>query len=290
MSYAPPKWIVGLDESKPTILLLDDWTRSTPMMINAIMSIIQEKKYISWELPKMTTVILTSNPDNGSFNLSSEDSAQTSRYLTWNVEFDIKIWSKWAESVGIDGRCINFLAMNHLEVFKKDNPEINPRIMTKFFNSIKYTKNFSLDGDLEYIQLMATSIHEKQGEAFAAIFTSFVTKNMDKLIQPDEMLNEPKWKDVAKRVKECCTIDGKLRNDISGLLSMRFQNYCINYFKERELTPKHTERLIEFLKSDSFSEDLRYAALTEMYNSNSKKFKPIVINDVDLATKLIAME
>ena len=63
------------------MLVLDDYNRGSSLMLNACMRITDEQETASWSLPKGSTVILTSNPDDGeeSFNVSSGDSAQKSR-------------------------------------------------------------------------------------------------------------------------------------------------------------------------------------------------------------------
>ena len=48
------------------------------LFMQAIMSLIQFGEYISWKLPEKTHLLLTSNEDNGSMNVSSLDSAQSS--------------------------------------------------------------------------------------------------------------------------------------------------------------------------------------------------------------------
>ena len=44
--------------------------------MQATMELINTASYISWKLPKNTTVVLTTNPDDGEFSVSSLDNAQ----------------------------------------------------------------------------------------------------------------------------------------------------------------------------------------------------------------------
>lgn len=87
MGYAIPAWLKGLDSNKPTLCVLDDYTRATPAVLQACMQITYEQEYISWKLPTNTTVILTTNPDEG-YNTNSLDEAQASRFISFNVKFD----------------------------------------------------------------------------------------------------------------------------------------------------------------------------------------------------------
>lgn len=60
MSYSVPKWIAEKDA--PLVLCLDDYSRGSLGMLQAAMELCDRGEYISWSLPKGSTVILTSNP------------------------------------------------------------------------------------------------------------------------------------------------------------------------------------------------------------------------------------
>lgn len=51
---------------------------ANPLFMQAIMSLIQFGEYVSWKLPNKCHLLLTSNEDDGSMNLSSTDDAQKS--------------------------------------------------------------------------------------------------------------------------------------------------------------------------------------------------------------------
>ena len=55
-----------------------------PRFIQATMELIDRGEYISWSLPPNCTIILTSNPDNGDYNVNSMDNAQKTRYIVSN--------------------------------------------------------------------------------------------------------------------------------------------------------------------------------------------------------------
>lgn len=62
--------------------------------MQATMELINTGRYISWSLPENTTICLSSNPDNGSYSVTSLDSAQKSRFINFTVKFDIDPWAK----------------------------------------------------------------------------------------------------------------------------------------------------------------------------------------------------
>jgi MoxR-like ATPase len=103
MSHAAPEWIQGREEGG--ILCLDDYSRADHRFIQACMELIDKQEYISWKLPKNWHVILSTNPDNGDYNVTSMDVAQQTRFITAELKFDVNVWARWAEAVNIDGRC-----------------------------------------------------------------------------------------------------------------------------------------------------------------------------------------
>ena len=109
MAHAAPEWIQGKGEGG--FLVLDDYTRADHRFMQATMEILDRQEYVSWKLPKNWHVILTSNPDNGDYNVTSLDVAQKTRFISVEMKYDSDVWAKWAEKAGIDGRCINFMLM-----------------------------------------------------------------------------------------------------------------------------------------------------------------------------------
>lgn len=101
MTYAIPYWVPENDEEE-VILNLDDWTRTNSLFMNAIMSLLQWGEYLSWKLPKKCHLVMTSNPLDGNYSTNIDfDSAQSSRFITLNVDFDVQCWAKWADRTGI---------------------------------------------------------------------------------------------------------------------------------------------------------------------------------------------
>ena len=102
--YAKPAWVPSYNE-KGNLVVLDDYSRAVPIFLNAMMDLIKDQEYVSWKFPEKTFICLTTNPDNGVYNVSASDPAQQRRYFTFNMEFNLDDWSAWAEKAGIDGPC-----------------------------------------------------------------------------------------------------------------------------------------------------------------------------------------
>lgn len=57
MGYAKPAWVPEYNENG-TLVLFDDYNRANQAILKAAMDLILEQKYISWSLPKKTTIVL----------------------------------------------------------------------------------------------------------------------------------------------------------------------------------------------------------------------------------------
>ncbi len=100
MAHAAPEWVQGLGENG--ILILDDFTRALPTFMQATMELLDRQEYISWKLPKGWNILLSTNPDNGDYSVSSLDIAQKTRFISTELRYDSNVWARWAEKANID--------------------------------------------------------------------------------------------------------------------------------------------------------------------------------------------
>ena len=267
MSYCAPEWIA--DKKAGGILLLDDWNRADIRFIQAVMELVDRQTYISWALPKDWHIILTSNPDNGDYMVNSIDSAQKTRYITANLKFDIEVWARWAEGMGIDTRCINFLLLNPELVTQ----ETNARSITTFFNAISSFEDF--EKELSMIQLIGEG---SVGDAFASMFTTFINNKLDKLVTPKDLLTHDNEQYILGELKGCIGSGDAYRADIASTLATRLANYSVVYSEEKSVTQKITERLIALCTKEYFTNDLKYLVVRTIFNGNKQKFNKLMMN------------
>ena len=267
MSYAAPEWIAGKEDGG--ILLLDDWNRADTRFIQAVMELVDRQTYISWKLPKNWHIILTSNPDNGDYMVNSIDSAQRTRFITANLKFDIDEWARWAESAGIDGRCINFLLM-HPELV---NQETNARSITTFFNSISSIENF--EDQLPLIQMIGEG---SVGAEFATMFTMFINNRLDRIITPERVMSVEDWPSVKGQLTSVIGKDSQYRADIASVMTRRIINYNLANADKSSVTQKILERLTNIMTEDVFTNDLKYTMVREIVNGNRLKFQKLLMN------------
>lgn len=266
MSYCPPEWISG--KEKGGILLLDDWNRADMRFIQAVMELIDRQQYISWSLPKDWHIILTANPDNGDYLVSSIDNAQKTRFITVQLKFDTECWAKWAEESQIDGRCINFLLL-HPELVTKD---VNSRSVSMFFNSISSIKSF--DDSLPLIQMVGEG---SVGPEFSSMFTMFINNKLDKMISPQHVIEQDE-KYVLNTLKSIVGKDDNYRADLASTLSTRIVNYLDLFAKENPVEKTVVDRISKIVNEKIFTNDICYNMVRSIYNNNPGKFKTMMMN------------
>lgn len=268
MAHAAPEWIQGRTEGG--FLVLDDYTRADHRFMQATMEILDRQEYISWSLPKNWHVILTTNPDNGEYQVTSLDDAQKTRFISTEVKFDASVWARWAEKVNIDGRCINFLLMNPEIVTQK----VNPRSITTFFNSISSIQKF--EDELPLINMIGDG---SIGEEPSALFAMFINNKLDKIISPEQILTNDDWNYVKGSLTGCIGKDDDFRADISSIISTRIINFALITADKGSVPQKMIDRIIELVTDcDSFTDDLRYYMVKEILNGNKAKFSKLMLN------------
>lgn len=286
MGYSKPTWLEG--KSERGILLLDDYSRALPKFMQACMEIMESQEHISWKLPKYWTVILTTNPDTGDYNVSDQDPAQASRYITLQMKWDINAWAKWAEIEKVDSRCINFMLVHGSEIMDTSDKSINPRSVVKFFNSISTIKDF--DQNIDIISMLGNGT---VGSTFTSLFISFIHNNLDKMITAEQILdlNTPfptilnTLQDLIKTGKKYKATE---RNGaIAYAIATRVGNHCIYNLTPADHTPAHLNRMKDVIKSSVFGEDLKFVISKNVINGNMNVYAQLM-QDAEIGNLITA--
>jgi hypothetical protein len=211
------------------------------------------------------TILLSSNPDDGMYNVTDQDAAQKSRYMNVNLGWDATIWAEWAEKNGIDGRCINFVLLNK-EIVKDETPEVNARSITLFFNAISSIKDFN--SNLPMIQLLGEG---SLGVEVTTMFTSFIHNKMDKLITPEEIFDTNKnFSEIETALKDLVKSGTDYRADIAYVLTTRMLNYIEFSIKDSQITDKLLNRIEELVLANCLGSDLKFVLGRRISNLNTK--------------------
>ena len=276
MSHAAPEWIQGKGEGG--FLVLDDYTRADHRFMQATMEILDRQEYVSWKLPKNWHVILTTNPDNGDYNVTSLDVAQKTRFVSVELKYDVNVWAKWAEQANIDGRCINFMLMNPELVTQR----VNPRSVTTFFNAISSIPKF--EDNLPIIQMIGEG---SVGADFSSMFTMFINNKLDRIISPEDIMTKDEQY-VMNSLTNAVGQDNDFRADLSSVIATRVINYSLVHADKKSVPDTMIDRLVK-LTTDckAFTDDLRYFMIKEIVNGNKLKFSKLMMNNqvVKMAVK-----
>lgn len=251
------------------------------MFQQAIMELICTGKYISWKLPKNTTLCLSSNPDDGSYMVTSLDEAQLSRLISFNIKFDLNNWAYWAESAGLDSRGQNFL-LSYPEILEsKDGVnKANARSYTMFINAISGIKDWSTTESLSLILNIAKGCFPfDKDNVIGGLFTSFIANKLDKLISPKDLLLKG-WDSVKKEIKDCVYDGDKYRPEIANVLATRLLNYTLLYFDTKgSKSAVVQDRLLDIIncKDKLFTEDLIFNIVKTLATKHSAKMNKILM-------------
>jgi hypothetical protein len=275
MSYALPDWLVG-KQDKPVVLVLDDYNRGLPIMMNACMRLTDEQETSSWKLPLGSTVILTCNPDDGDdlFNVSSLDTAQKSRFITIKMKASVTDWAdNYAEKANIPSAYINFL-LKHPEIIEGTDtnaPKGNLRLWTKFFHAASpYGKDLSNNWHNIFL-LGQNSLHIEH----LILMQGFIEDKFDKLPEPEALIKG----DIKESIK--ILKSNSKRVDVVSILSRRITNYTLVNYKK--FTAEHINNYFELLGSGLLSTDLVLLAASKTRTIFNKpehllKFQNIIMN------------
>jgi hypothetical protein len=283
MGYAPPAWLPREENPNGCILLLDDWSRANPLFMQAVMELINTCSYISWKLPKNTSLCLTSNPDDGSYSVTSLDSAQKTRMVTFNLKMNVEDWANWAEFNKVDNRAINFCLLYGDEIFKKHNNvhTINPRAYTTFCNAISGIKDWSNDNSLALIlNLSKGCFLDDKDNVVGTLFTTFIAQKLDRLVAPKDMLMQ-KWEIVEPKIYSCVHEGDCFRPEIASILAIRLLNYILFYFSQPGVKENVVQdRLLEFIENDRklLSDDLLFHVIKTVINKYPARTGKLMLN------------
>lgn len=258
MSYAKPEWLVG-KEDKPVVLILDDYNRGMGILMNACMRITDEQQYVSWGLPKGSSVILTSNPEDSeeSFNVSTLDSAQKTRFLTIKMKPSVNDWAvDYAEKVGLPSPFINFM-LKHPEIIEGASVDENGnaikkgnlRIWSKFFHAVSGLSNNLSDNWGTVFLLGQNSLPVEH----LLMLNKFIEDKLDQIPTPEQLLNSQP-EDAIKALKSVIGSGSKKRIDISSILSRRIMNYTL--VNHKKFSKDMVNTYAEIMESEYMSPDL----------------------------------
>jgi len=246
---APPDWVPL--EPGPAILLLDDWNRSSLRIIKGIMQLLQNYGMISWRLPPGCNIVLTGNPDEQSYLVTTIDPAILTRIKHITLKEDSKLWAEWATSQKLDARGISFLLYDPEMMCGKELT--NPRTLSEFFQYLTLVDDLQdVDGNIR--KDVATHARSLLDEETINAFFIFCTREMEDVIEPLDILDGKKG--YKKRIEKLMNRK-EPRTDILGVTCERL--FATMVMEETDQTQQRIRNFQEFIVSKEIPEDIRHA-------------------------------
>lgn len=267
--FAPPDWVPTQDG--PGILLLDDFNRADDRILRGLMQLLQRGELVSWGLPPDWHIVVTANPEGGDYSVTPLDDAMLTRMLHVSMEFEPRVWARWAVDAGVDERGVSFV-LTYPELVR--GSRTTPRSLTQFFEQIAPIED--LRSNWGYVHALALSALD---EETAAAFMAFVNDGLNMLVSPDEIL-DGSWPETAKRIDELARDDDGIRLDRLNAMTVRL--YLTTSEEGFVPTPSQGENLVSFLKHETLPSDLRLMLHRDLVTDGGAELKE-VMRDKELA-------
>jgi MoxR-like ATPase len=172
-SYATPVWVsdvhtLAASSNNGVIVVFDDVTRGNSYFMQALMQVLLEQEYQSWSLPANVTIVMTSNPDDGNYDVSSLDPAQADRYFNFHVEYSHEEFVQYLYKVNTPEELVAFIDTNP-ELMGK----VSPRAVCRLFAILAHVKfdSTSLESVKDY-----EALAETLDPTFSAMLLQYLTK------------------------------------------------------------------------------------------------------------------
>jgi len=217
--YAPPDWVPS--ELGPSILLLDDWNRASVRIIKGIMQLLQNYGMVSWKLPPGCNIVLTANPDEQDYLVTSIDNAILTRIRSVTLIHDAKEWAIWAQASGLDPRGINFLLRYPEMMVGKERT--NPRTLAQTFRDMKWIPNLSSKENQKRLKRIAMSLLDEETVSTLIVF---MERDVELIIEPEQILAGKDWTWIQEHVKRLMGGREK-RVDVLGVTCDRLFAYLV---------------------------------------------------------------
>jgi hypothetical protein len=245
--YAPPDWVPN--KAKPSILHLEDWNRASGRIVKGIMQLMQTYGMMSWKLPPGCNIVMSANPDEQQYLVTTIDNAVLTRFRSVTLMHDAKEWAVWADSQGLDPRGISFL-LSYPEMMIGAQ-RTNPRTLSDFFRYSKRCPDLKDKESVRKVKRMAQALLDEQT---VNTMLTFFQRDVEMIVEPDQILaGDPK---AFKHIENLMGRKEK-RIDVVGVIANRFFAKIAN--PECEQTKVAVANAQKFLTLTCLEEDMRHA-------------------------------
>ncbi len=235
---------------------------------------VNSQEMVGWDLKsKKVQILLNENPDNGEYNVSSQDNAQTDRMAKVHMRWDAQDWAARAEKIKMNEKLINFVlwAPELLENKKQDgissSNSVSPRMMDKFFSLVatiddweKHLDKISLFGEITV------------GKDVTSQLINFINKKLDKLPSIEKLIKEYDLPTAKSQLTGCCGDYEKdaqnFKTATSAILTTRLYNYA--RFYNKDFSKDEIKKYLELALHSSFTPDQKFMLVKNTVGLNNQ--------------------
>jgi MoxR-like ATPase len=254
--YAPPDWVPN--EPGPTILLLDDWNRASVRIVKGVMQLLQNYGMVSWKLPPGCNIVLTANPDEQDYLVTSLDPAILTRIKSVTLKHDAKEWSVWAQRAKIDPRVISWVLQYPEMMIGRERT--NPRTIAEIGRSCRHINDLNSKESIRRFHMQASSLLDEES---VSSLTVFMQRDAELVVEPRQILDGEDW--IPKHIEKLMTQKEK-RVDVLGVICDRLFAYIVDPSTER--TPKAIKNFQAFLTMKEVPDDMRHNICLRVFRAN----------------------
>jgi hypothetical protein len=257
---AVPNWFPK-NPASTGILLLDDYNRGVKHVIQGLMDLINEGSLNDLQLPKRWVIVLTSNPEDGDYEVTAMDYAQRTRTINVSYSRREEELKRQAHKQGLHDDVTAFIHMYPEAIPCKEpvlvKPKVNDRLLFLYARLYPYLKK---------MPLLAELVRESTFETgFIARFEEALAKEQPVPVK-EVLTNMKAWE---KKVAEYAD---RGRFDLLNITCDRVLLECL----DRDLEKKELENLQIFLMV--LSEEKQFYMVGKLVHSKRQRAYLGIIN------------
>lgn len=252
--FCPPDWFIDCCKN-PRVLLLDEFNRGTPEVLNTAMQITLDFELNGHKLHPETRVYAAVNA-SAEYSVNELDPAQADRFWTIDLEPTVEDWLNWASETGVDGVLVDFIRQNpgHLRAKGQIEPgKVYPsqRSWDKLNQAIKRVGlDLQTSGVPELLYPLSIGF---VGLEASIAFRDFV-KNYENILSAEDVIDN--WKKNKAKI-------GKLSADKQNALLDKVLNHC----KTSTWTDDQMDNVAAFSKS--ISQEMTISFFNKVMETNN---------------------
>jgi hypothetical protein len=250
------------------------------------MQLLQNYGMVSWKLPPGCNIVLTANPDEQDYLVTSIDNAILTRIRSGTLKHDAKEWAIWATQQDLDRRGINFL-LQYPEMMI--GPErTNPRTLAQFFRDIKRIPNLATEDNQKRFRMMAASLLDEQTVSSMMVF---MERDVEMVIEPEQILKgkEDDWKFIRSHMERMMAGREK-RIDVVSVICDRLFAFLVQPTTKAD--KKSIENFQKFITMTEIPEDLRHnlcLRMSKYKKSDGANMHPWLMANAQLAKMIMSV-